>query len=156
MNKIGRPRSFSQSTYEVIGNNFPLGVPRTIVLVVYILYVVLSYALVVHPVLQSLDSSILKDAVSKFYPFFYLDCDDKIFSSVSRTSGSSVNSSLRASYCVRGWSCFVLSRVHGTLSITSKIKMARVIVSLDSFGWNVCVLRITVHLTLAPFSLMER
>ena len=134
MNKIGRPRSFSQSTYEVIGNNFPLGVPRTIVLVVYILYVVFSYALVVHPVLQSLDSSKLKDAVSKFYPFFYLDCDDKIFSSVSRTSGSSVNSSLRASYCVRGWSCFVLSRVHGTLSITSEIKMANVIVSLNSFG----------------------
>ena len=100
----------------------------------YILYVVFSYALVVHPVLQSLDSSILKDAVSKFYRFFYLDCDEKIFSSVSRTFGSSVNSSLRASYCVRGWSCFVLSRVHGTLSITSKMKMAKVIVSLDSFG----------------------
>lgn len=94
-----------------------------------------------------------KKKVSKFYPFFYLDCDDKIFSSVSRTSGSSVNSSLQASYCVRGWSCFVLSRVHGTLS---KIKMVKVIVSLDSFGWNVCVLRITGHLTVAPFSLMER
>lgn len=63
---------------------------------------------------------------------------------------------LQASYCVRGWSCFVLSRVHGTLSITSKIKMAKVIVSLNSFGWNVCVLRITGHLTVAPFSLMER
>lgn len=102
MNKIGRPRSFSQSTYEVIGNNFPLGVPRTIVPVVYILYVVFSYALVVHTVLQSLDSSKLKYAVSKFYPFFYLDCDDKIFSSVSRTSGSSVNSPT-SSFLLRSW-----------------------------------------------------
>ena len=86
----------------MIGNNFPLGVPRTIVPVVYILYVVLIYALVVHPVLQSLDSSKLKDAVSKFYPFFYLDCDDKIFSSVSRTSGSSVNSPT-LSFLLRSW-----------------------------------------------------
>ena len=72
MNKIGRSRSFSQSTHEVIGNNFSLGVPRTIVPVVYILYVVFCYALVVHPVLQSLDSSKLKDAVSSFIPSFFL------------------------------------------------------------------------------------
>ncbi|PFX14289.1 Prolyl endopeptidase [Stylophora pistillata] len=62
--------SFSQSTDEVIGNNFPLGAPRTIVSVVYILYVIFSYALIVYPVLQSLDNSRLKDAVASFIPSF--------------------------------------------------------------------------------------
>ena len=116
MNKIRRSRSFSQSTHEVIGNNFSLGVPRTIVPVVYILYVVFCYALVVHPVLQSLDSSKLKDAVSSFIPSFFLIAITRFLAAFSRCSGSSVNSSLRASYCVRGQSCFVLSRVQYILN----------------------------------------
>ena len=41
-------------------------------------------------------------------------------------------------------------------SSTSKMKMAEVIVSSDSFGLNICVLRITGHRNLVPFSLVER
>ena len=62
--------SFSQATDEVIGNNFPLGAPRTIVSVVYVIYVIFSYTLVIYPVFQSLDSSRLASAVISFIPFF--------------------------------------------------------------------------------------
>lgn len=62
--------SFSHATDEVIGNNFPLGAPRTIVSVVYVMYVIFSYTLVIYPVFQSLDGSRLASAVTSFIPFF--------------------------------------------------------------------------------------
>ena len=62
--------SFSHATDEVIGNNFPLGAPRTIVGVVYALYVIFSYTLVIFPVFQSLDGSRLASAVTSRIPFF--------------------------------------------------------------------------------------
>lgn len=62
--------SFSQDTDEVIGNNFPLGAPRTIVSVVYVMYVIFCYTLVVYPVFQSLDDSRLASAITCFVPFF--------------------------------------------------------------------------------------
>ena len=62
--------SFSQETDEVIGNNFPLGAPRTIVSVVYVMYVVFCYTLVVYPVFQSLDDSRLATALTSFIPSF--------------------------------------------------------------------------------------
>lgn len=62
--------SFSHATDEVIGNNFPLGAPRTIVGVVYVIYVIFSYTLVIFPVFQSLDGSRLASAVTSSIPFF--------------------------------------------------------------------------------------
>lgn len=62
--------SFSHATDEVIGNNFPLGAPRTIVSVVYVMYVIFSYTLVIFPVFQSLDGSRLASAVTSRIPFF--------------------------------------------------------------------------------------
>ena len=62
--------SFSHATDEVIGNNFPLGAPRTIVSVVYVIYVIFSYSLVIFPVLQSLDGSQLTSAVTSRIPLF--------------------------------------------------------------------------------------
>lgn len=62
--------SFHRLTDEVIGNNFPLGAPRTIVSVVYVMYVVFTYTLVIYPVFQSLDESRLAYAVSSFIPSF--------------------------------------------------------------------------------------
>ena len=62
--------SFSHVTDEVIGNNFPLGAPRTIVGVVYVIYVIFSYSLVIFPVFQSLDGSRLTSAVTSCIPFF--------------------------------------------------------------------------------------
>ena len=62
--------SFTENTDEVIGNNFPLGAPRTIVSVVYVIYVVFSYTLVIYPVFQSVDDSKLTSAVTSFIPSF--------------------------------------------------------------------------------------
>ncbi len=62
--------SFTQDTEEVIGNNFPLGAPRTIVSVVYVMYVLFCYTLVVFPVFQSLDDSRLTSAVTSVIPSF--------------------------------------------------------------------------------------
>ena len=62
--------AFSQDTDEVIGNNFPLGTPRTIVSVVYVMYVVFCYTLVVYPVFQSLDDSRLASAITSCIPSF--------------------------------------------------------------------------------------
>lgn len=62
--------SFPRDTEEVIGNNFPLGAPRTIVSIVYVMYVVFSYTLVINPVLQSLDDSRLTSIVNSFIPSF--------------------------------------------------------------------------------------
>ena len=62
--------SFSRATNEVIGNNFPLGAPRIIVSVVYVIYVIFSYTLVIFPVFQSLDGSQLASAVTSRIPLF--------------------------------------------------------------------------------------
>ena len=62
--------SFSNATDEVIGNNFPLGAPRTIVGIVYVIYVIFSYTLVILPVFQSLDGFRLAFAVTCRIPFF--------------------------------------------------------------------------------------
>ena len=62
--------SFPHATDEVIGNNFPLGAPRIIVAVVYVIYVIFSYTLVIFPVFQSLDDSRLASAVTSYIPFF--------------------------------------------------------------------------------------
>ena len=62
--------AFSRETDEVIGNNFPLGTPRTIVSVVYVTYVVFCYTLVVYPVFQSLDDSRLASAITSCVPPF--------------------------------------------------------------------------------------
>ena len=62
--------SFSHATDEVIGNNFPLGAPRIIVSVVYVMYVIFSYTLVIFPVFQSIDGSRLASAVTSHIPFF--------------------------------------------------------------------------------------
>jgi len=62
--------SFSRATNEVIGNNFPLGAPRIIVSVVYVIYVIFSYTLVIFPVFQSLDGSRLASVVTSRIPLF--------------------------------------------------------------------------------------
>ncbi|XP_068713143.1 vesicular inhibitory amino acid transporter-like [Montipora foliosa] len=62
--------SFSHATDEVIGNNFPLGAPRIIVSVVYVIYVIFSYTLAIFPVFQSLDDSRFASAVTSCIPFF--------------------------------------------------------------------------------------
>ena len=62
--------SFSSATDEVIGNNFQIGAPRTIVSVVYVIYVIFSYTLVIYPVFQSLDGSRIASAVTSRIPLF--------------------------------------------------------------------------------------
>ena len=62
--------SFSHATDEVIGNNFPLGAPRIIITVVYVIYVIFSYTLAIFPVFQSLDDSRFASAVTSCIPFF--------------------------------------------------------------------------------------
>ena len=62
--------SFSRATDEVVGNNFQLGAPRTIVSVVYVIYVICSYTLVIYPVFQSIDGFRLASTVTSFIPIF--------------------------------------------------------------------------------------
>ena len=64
--------SFSRATDEVVGNNFQLGAPRTIVSVVYVIYVICSYTLVIYPVFQSIDGFRLASTVTSFIPIFIL------------------------------------------------------------------------------------
>ena len=61
--------SFSHATDEVIGNNFPLGAPRIIITVVYVIYVIFSYTLAIFPVFQSLDDSRFASTVTSCIPF---------------------------------------------------------------------------------------
>ena len=62
--------SFCHNTDEVIGNNFPPGAPRTIVSVVYVVYVIFSYTLVTYPVFQCIDDSPLVSAMNSVIPTF--------------------------------------------------------------------------------------
>ena len=62
--------SFLHKTDEVIGNNFPIGLLRELISVVYLMYVVFSYILIIYPVLQFLDGCQLNSEEVSFIPSF--------------------------------------------------------------------------------------
>lgn len=61
---------FLDKTDEVIGNNFPSGLLRQLISVVYVMYVVFSYILIIYPVLQFIDGCQLKSEEVSFIPSF--------------------------------------------------------------------------------------